>query len=86
MKFQIPWLTVKKIYQVCKKGKGKVLIKDLTGKFALKAIQNCEAGFKIQSYEKNIILGIVAALVRVSDFSKISFKFVLLEIMHTKFT
>ena len=41
-----------KIYQVCKKGKGKVLMKGLTGIFALKAIQNCQAGFKIQSYEK----------------------------------
>ena len=40
-----------------KKGKGKVLIKGLISIFALKAIQNCESGFKIQSYEKNIILG-----------------------------
>ena len=41
-----------------KKGKGKVLIKGLIGIFALKAIQNCEAGFKIQSYEKISYLGL----------------------------
>ena len=41
-----------------KKGKGKVLIKGLIGIFALKAIQNCEAGFKIQSYEKTSYLGL----------------------------
>ena len=35
-----------------KKGKGKVLIKGLIVIFALKAIQNFEAGFKIKYYEK----------------------------------
>ena len=29
--------------------------------FALKVIQNCETGFKIHSYEKNIIFGIAVA-------------------------
>ena len=41
-----------------KKGKGKVLIKGLISIFALKSIQNCEAGFKIQSYEKTSYLGL----------------------------
>ena len=35
-----------------------MLIKGLIGTFALKAIQNCEAGFKILSYKKISYLGL----------------------------
>ena len=41
-----------------KKGKGKVSIKGLIVIFALKAIQNFKAGFKIKSYEKTSYLGL----------------------------
>ena len=49
-----------------KKRKGKVLIKGLIVIFALKAIQNFEAGFKIKSYEKTSYLdcGCVGSILR----------------------